>query len=138
MSKEVAPNFSAADVAKIKKFSRSKQVQRFIEVAMLITVCTNWFLGIMKQTKLTINFLFNYHLTFKNSILCLCYFQYIFLSINKRNGHWSILGQPELCLLCKCWRHRRHVVVPLTKDFSLASIFWYTKMAAMSLSFLFP
>jgi hypothetical protein len=33
------------------------------------------------------------------------------------------------------WRHRRHVGVPWTKDFSLASIVRNTNMAAMSLTF---
>jgi hypothetical protein len=32
------------------------------------------------------------------------------------------------------WRHSRHVGVPLTKDFSLASIVMYTNMAAMPYS----
>jgi hypothetical protein len=39
-----------------------------------------------------------------------------------------------LFLVCT-WRHRRHVGVPLTKDFSLASIVRYTNMPAISLSF---
>jgi hypothetical protein len=58
------------------------------------------------------------------------------ISVHACLCHFIPLGMSENALfLVFTWRHRRHVGVPWTKDFSLASMVRDPNMAAMSLSF---
>jgi hypothetical protein len=77
-----------------------------------------------------------------NETIFMAYFFTIFNSLQVRTillkcikNTFTIIIDIFECLMVFTWRHRRHVGVPWTKDFLLASIVRDTNMAAMSLSF---